>query len=86
MKKQIGIGTFSFGFFLMAIFWNLYDKEFQTTCFGDIVLQTLGLKTWSKGNMGIHYTIFYTFIFLIPSILISFKYPHDFLSKAGRIG
>ncbi|MDU4934790.1 MAG: hypothetical protein E6X43_05620, partial [Peptostreptococcaceae bacterium] len=51
----------------------------------DNILTYLGLKAWSNGNNGIHYTIFYSLLFFVPSLIIGYKFKDDFGSKIGKI-
>jgi hypothetical protein len=82
MKKKIGMGSVSFLLFILAIVWSFNIKEF---CLGDIILNTIGLPAWSGGNYGTHYTVFYSLIFLIPSIIIGYKYPSDLFAKTWKV-
>ena len=55
-------------------------------CLGDSVLATLNIPTWSNSAnaIGTHYTVFYTFIFLIPALVLAFKYKDDMFAKVGK--
>lgn len=79
--KKVGFGTISLLLFVLAIVWSFsYQRTF---CLGDTVLRFLGLKAWSNGNTGIHYTVFYSFVFLIPGFLLSRKHKDHFAANLG---
>jgi hypothetical protein len=80
--KKLGIGTLSFALFLLAVLWSF---SFYGFCMGDIVLDFLQLKSWSNGSSGIHYTIFYSILFLAPAVLIGARYPQHFLAKTVKL-
>ena len=63
-KRKIGIGSISLLLVIFAFFWAFSIGGF---CLGDKTLSLLKIPTWSNGTTGTHYTVFYTFIFLIPS-------------------
>lgn len=83
-NKKIGIGSISLLLVLIAFFWAF---EIYGICLGDAVLSHLGIPTWSNdaNASGTHYTVFYTFIFLIPALIISLKYKEDKFAKVGKI-
>ena len=61
----------------MAIVFMLFSIIFCYTfngyCIGDNFLTTIGLKAWSNGMHGTHYTVFYSFgILLVSFILYAF--------------
>ena len=74
-KRKIGIGTTSLVLFIIG---SLFAFTFNKVCIGDNILNYIGLKSWSNGNQGTHYTIFYSLLFYI----IMFRY---FLSIAYGI-
>ena len=63
-NKKIGIGSLSLLLVIIAFVWafNIFG-----VCVGDHILATLNIPTWSNmaNATGTHYTIFYSFIFLI---------------------
>lgn len=83
MKKKMGIGSVSFVLAIIAFVWSY---EIMGFCLGDTVLATLNIPTWSNSAnaSGTHYTVFYAFLFLIPSIVLSIKYKHDCLAQIGK--
>ena len=83
MKKKIGIGTVSFVLAIIAFVWSF---EIMGFCLGDSILATLNIPTWSNSAnaSGIHFTVFYSFLFLIPSIVLSIKYKHNCLAQVGK--
>lgn len=82
-NKKIGIGSISLLLVIIAFFWAFEIRGF---CLGDSILATLNIPTWSNraNASGIHYTIFYTFIFLIPSLILAVKYNKDLFAKVGK--
>ncbi|KPU42262.1 hypothetical protein OXPF_40470 [Oxobacter pfennigii] len=81
--SKIGIGTVSL---VLVIIGALFSFSFgKNISIGDSILNSLGLKTWSNINTGIHYTIFYSLIFYIPALTLSYKFKGDLGSGLGRI-
>lgn len=80
-KKKIGIGSISLLLVIIAFFWAFSIKGF---CLGDNILSFFKIPNWSNGTSGTHYTIFYSFIFLIPSLLIALKFKNDLFAKIGK--
>lgn len=83
-NKKIGIGSISLLLVIIAFFWAY---EIYGFCLGDSILATLGIPTWSNsaGASGTHYTVFYTFIFLIPALILSIKYKENKFALAGKV-
>lgn len=83
-KKKIGIGSISLILVIIAFFLAF---EINGFCLGDSILATLNIPTWSDSvnASGIHYTVFYTFIFLIPALILSIKYKEDKFSLTGKV-
>ena len=71
--KKIGCGTIAFLLVTFAVLWS-FSFGLNGFCLGDTVLSFLGMPAWSNGNSGSHYTIFYSLIFLVPAVPISFKF------------
>jgi len=81
--SKIGIGTVSL---VLVIIGALFSFSFgKNISLGDLILNSLGLKAWSNINTGIHYTIFYSLVFYILALIISYKFKGDTGSKLGRI-
>ena len=81
--KKIGFGTVSFLLVIFAIVWS-FSFGLNGFCLGDTVLSFLGLPAWSNSNSGTHYTIFYSLIFLLPAVPLSFKYESDLFAKIAK--
>ena len=81
--KKIGIGSISLLLVIIAFFWAF---EIMGFCLGDSILATLNIPTWSNSAnaSGTHYTVFYTFIFLIPALVLAIKYRDDLFAKVGK--
>ena len=58
-KNKIGIGSLSLLLFIVGC---LFSFTFNDICIGDNILTYVGLKAWSNGNSGNHYTIFYSLL------------------------
>lgn len=82
-NKKIGIGSLSLLLVIIAFVWafNIFG-----VCVGDHILATLNIPTWSNmaNATGTHYTIFYSFIFLIPALVLAIKYREDLVAKVGK--
>ena len=81
--KKIGVGTISFLLVVFAIIWS-FSFGLNGFCLGDTVLSFLGIPAWSNGNSGFHYTIFYSLIFLLLAVPISFKYESDLFARLAK--
>ena len=81
--RKIGIGSISLLLVIIAFLWAF---EIYGFCLGDSILATLNIPTWSNSAnaSGTHYTVFYTFIFLIPALVLAFKYKDDMFAKVGK--
>lgn len=81
--RKIGIGSISLLLVIIAFLWAF---EIYGFCLGDSILATLNIPTWSNSAnaSGTHYTVFYTFIFLIPALILSIKYKDDKFSTVGK--
>ena len=81
--KKIGFGTASFLLVIFAIVWS-FSFGLNGFCLGDTILTFLGMPAWSNGNSGTHYTIFYSLIFLLPAVPLSFKYESDLFAGLAK--
>jgi len=84
MKKKLGIGSLALLLSIIAIFLSLTFHH-NGVCYGDQIINFLGLKAWSNGSSGTHYTIFYMLIFFAISIVLGYKYESNFGAKSGRV-
>lgn len=75
-RKSIGIGSLSAVIFVITIVFSLSTRN--RDAIGDWVLNSVGLKAWSNGTNGIHYTIIVTIVLLFISWFIGRKYPDNF--------
>lgn len=82
-NRKLGIGSISLLLVIIAFFWAFEIKGF---CLGDSVLATLNIPTWSNGAnaSGTHYTIFYTFVFLISALVLAIKYKENLFAKVSK--
>jgi len=84
MKKKLGIGSLALLLSIICIFLSLTFHH-NGVCYGDQIINFLGLKAWSNGSSGTHYTIFYMLIFFAISIVLGYKYESNFGAKSGRV-
>jgi len=84
MKKKLGIGSLALLLSIIGIFLSLTFHH-NEVCYGDQIINFLGLKAWSNGSSGTHYTIFYMLIFFAISIVLGYKYESNFGAKSGRV-
>lgn len=83
MKKTLGKGSISLLLVVIALIWSCNLPILNGKCFGDIVLSFLGLPTWSNGTMGLHITIYWSLIALIPAFLIAIRNKKDLFAESG---
>ena len=81
-KKTLGKGTLSLLLAFLGIAWSF---AIFGVSWGDNILTALGLMSWSNGNSGIHFTVYYALVFFIPAFLLGLKYKNNFGAKAGKI-
>ncbi len=81
MKKRIGLGSISLLLVILAFVWSFNIFGY---CLGDKILTMLHLPTWSNGTIGTHYTVFYSFLFLIPAIIIGNIKKSDLFAVIGK--
>ena len=83
MKKTLGKGSISLLLVVLALAWCCNLPIQNGECFGDIVLNFLGLPTWSNGTMGLHITIFWSLLILIPAFLIAIRNKKDLFAESA---
>ena len=83
MKKTLGKGSISLLLVVLALAWCCNLPIQNGKCFGDIVLNFLGLPTWSNGTMGLHITIFWSLLILIPAFLIAIRNQKDLFAESA---
>ena len=83
MKKTLGKGSISLLLVVLALAWCCNLPIQNGKCFGDIVLNFLGLPTWSNGTMGPHITIFWSLLILIPAFLIAIRNKKDLFAESA---
>lgn len=81
--KQIGVGTTSVLFILLAFLWSA-DLN-NNVCIGDNILNYIGLPIWTNGDTGFHFTLFYSLIFLIPAFILAYKHPNHLFAKISKM-
>ena len=83
MKKTLGKGSISLLLVVLALAWCCNLPIQNGKCFGDIVLNFLGLPTWSNGTTGLHITIFWSLLLLIPAFFIAIRNKKDLFAKSA---
>lgn len=81
-NKKIEFGSISL---LLCISGILFDFSFgDKVCYGDIILNYIGLNPWSNGYSGTHYTVLYSLIFFIPSFILGYKFKNSIGANIGK--
>lgn len=80
-NKKLAFGLITL---LLAGVGIIFVFTFGDKNYGDIILNNIGVRSWSKGNSGTHYTIYYSLIFFIPSVILGYKYKDNIGAKIGR--
>ena len=83
MKKTLGKGSISLLLVVLALAWCCNLPILNGKCFGDIALNFLGLPTWSNGTTGLHITIFWSLLLLIPAFFIAIRNKKDLFAKSA---
>lgn len=71
-NERRGIGMISILLFIMAFIW--LDK-----C--DIILNYIGIPSWTTGNIGQHIGSCYSLLFFIPAFIVAARYRNDLGAK-----
>jgi len=82
ISKRIGWGTLSLVLFILAILFSFSFPDKPAV--GDIILNNLGLKAWSNGVSGVHYTVIITIVFLCLSYYVGNKFSDNIFAKIGK--
>ena len=83
-KKKLGIGSVSLLLAMVALLWSCNIKWIDNFCLGDYILNIFSIPSWSNGTIGTHYTVFYSYIFLIPALIIGIKKKEDLFATVGK--
>ena len=83
MKKKVGKGSISILLVMIALAWCCNLPILNGKCLGDIALDFLGLRTWSNGTTGLHITIFWSLLLLIPAFFIAIRNKKDLFAKSA---
>ena len=83
MKKTLGKGSVSLLLVVLALVWCCNLPIMNGKCLGDIALNYLGLPTWSNGTTGLHITIFWSLLLLIPAFFIAIRNKKDLFAKSA---
>ena len=96
-KKKLGLGSITLLLVIVAVLWSYNISGY---CLGDQVLHALNLSAWSNeaatpdqtlsivpfGHQaqGVHYTVFYALILLVPAFLLAIKNKDHLFAKVGK--
>ena len=83
MNHKLGKGSISFLLTAIALAWCCNLPILNGKCLGDIFLNFLGLPTWSNGTTGLHITIFWSLLLLIPAFFIAIRNKKDLFAKSA---
>lgn len=79
-RRKIGFGSISLLLFVVGLLFSFSFGTHGAT--GDHLLRFIGVSPWSKGDTGLHYTIFYSFVFYIPALVVGYKFKSNWGAKA----
>ena len=83
MKKTLGKDSISLLLVVLALAWCCNLPILNGECLGDIVLKSFELPTWSNGTTGLHITIFWSLLLLIPAFFIAIRNKKDLFAKSA---
>ena len=83
MKKKLGKGSISILLVMLALAWCCNLSILNGKCLGDIILNVIGLQTWSNGTTGLHITIFWSLLLFIPAFFIAIRNKKDLFAKSA---
>lgn len=81
IDKKIGFGSFSLLLWMIGILFSISFGNQGTI--GDKIVEAIGLRAWSNNDTGIHYTMFYSLIFFVPSLVLAYQYKENVGAKIG---
>ncbi len=84
MSRKFSAGSLSLLLVMLAVLWSCNLSLFDGKCLGDYVLNSLGVPAWSNGDTGIHYSVYYSLILLIPAFILGNKKPSDLFAAFGK--
>ncbi|MFI3214537.1 MAG: hypothetical protein R3Y24_14555 [Eubacteriales bacterium] len=73
LNKKIVLRVMAILLMIFSVIFSLrFDSFFSSTwengyCIGDNILSSVGLKAWSSGTSGTHYTVIYSLVMLLLS-------------------
>ncbi|MDF2877028.1 MAG: hypothetical protein K0S30_124 [Clostridia bacterium] len=82
LKHKLGWGSLSVVLLILGLGFSITFGNGM--CIGDYVLREIGIRPWSEGNTGTHYTLFYSMIFLLPAWYVGDKYKEDYGADIGK--
>ena len=82
VERKVGLGTFSPVILILSIILSFSFGN--NIVIGDLILESIGLKAWSDGHTGVHYTLFYTLLMVVLAYYIGDKYETHLWARAGK--
>lgn len=98
MKKTIGVGSLSLLLAVLALLWSysvfgfcLGDKILTALNLpawsengAEQTANTVSIVPLAQSGSGVHYTVFYALIFLLPALAIGIKFKGDLFAAVGK--
>ena len=85
MKKKLGIGSLSLLLVALALLWSCNIALYDNFCLGDYLLGLVNLPSWSNGTSGMHYTVWYSLVLLIPAFILGKKYENHLFYRVRKV-
>ena len=84
MKKKLGKGSLSLLLVILAMLWSCNIAVFDNFCLGDYLLGLVILSAWSNGTSGMHYTVWYSLVLLVPAFILGRKHENHLFAVSGK--
>ena len=84
MKKKLGKGSLSLLLVILALLWSCNIAVFDNFCLGDYLLGLVNLSAWSNGASGMHYTVWYSLVLLVPAFILGRKHENHLFAVSGK--
>ena len=84
MKKKLGKGSLSLLLVILALLWSCNIAIYDNFCLSDCFLGLVNIPAWSNGTSGMHYTVWYSLILLIPAFILGIKHENHLFAVSGK--
>ena len=81
MKKKLGKGSLSLLLVALALLWSCNIAIYDNFCLGDYLLGLVNLPAWSSG---MHYTVWYSLVLLVPAFILGRKHENHLFAVSGK--